>query len=356
MESAYPLTVGAGVQDFEDLGYPGFESYLDTQQEEREIARVLWTPRWNTEERIGGSHFFEYKDAFLAFAEKYGGAGIQFTIRPPPLMFDNFVQKGQMTEQDVQDYKAQLAARGIKLDEGRSAAIGALRSADILLTDFSSLMMHFFLLDHPMVYCPCSSELMDDFKKAIEGSYVAENWAQAEDCLIQLLRGEDPAAQRRREIVEVFRAKHTGAARRIAERLKRDYADSLYPTAIYLPEIERWIFEQKKNLVSLIAGWQEESLARFCEQEWYEGYLALLQMRVRNETLAWGEQQILSKLQEMCAAAECREHRSCLTLAMLLFADPLTLPVPLEIDLWPEGLYQDIQDVFCRQRHILGIG
>ena len=80
-----------------------------------------------------------------------------------------------------------------------------------------------------------------------------------------------------------------------------------------------------------------------------------MQLRVRNENLVWGEQQILAKLQEMYAAADCREHRACLTLAMLLFADPLMLPVPLEIDLWPEGLYADLREVFAEQRSELGL-
>ena len=79
-------------------------------------------------------------------------------------------------------------------------------------------------------------------------------------------------------------------------------------------------------------------------------------MRVHSENLVWGEQQILAKLQEMYAAADCREHRSCLTLAMLLYADPLTLSVPLEVDLFPEGLYADLREVFAEQRRALGIG
>ena len=343
MTDAYPMTVDAGVQHFEDLGYPGFEPYLETQNEGCAVRRVLWLPRWSTQERIGG------------FAEKYSGAGIQFVIRPHPLMFDNFVQNGQMTEQDVRDYRAQLTAHGIELDEGRYAAAEALRAADILLTDFSSLNMAFFLLNRPLIYCPLGGELTDDYKKMLVGSYIAENWDEAACHLEHLLRDEDPAAYRRREIVGEFRAKHAGAAQRIANRLKRDFADSLNPVEICLPEIDRWIFEQKKYLVSMIGRWQEGRLAHFCEQEWYEGYLALLQMRVRNENLVWGEQQILSKLQELYTSAEQRAHRSCLTLAMLLFADPLSLPVPLEIDLWPEGLYADIREVFCRQRSEFGI-
>ena len=356
MEAAYPLTVNAGVQHFVDIGYPGFEPYLNTPHEERVMRKVLWMPRWNTEERIGGSHFFAFKDAFLAFAEKYSRAGIQFVIRPHPLMFDNFVQKGQMTEQEVRDYKAQLEMCGVTLDEGLFAAEEALRAADILLTDFSSLNMPFFLLERPMIYCPNDSEPTDDYKQMLTGSYVARNWDEAVYHLEHLLRGDDPAAAQRRDIVAAFRRKHTGAAQRVVARIKADYADSLHPAEINLPEIDRWIFEQKKALVSEIGGWRPDLLSHFCQQEWYEGYLVLLQMRVHSENLVWGEQQILAKLQEMYAAAVHSEHRACLTLAMLLYADPLTLPVPLEVDLFPEGLYADLREVFAEQRRVLGIG
>ena len=190
----------------------------------------------------------------------------------------------------------------------------------------------------------------------LTGSYVARNWDEAVYHLEHLLRGDDPAAAQRRDIVAAFRKKHTGAAQRVVARIKADYADSLHPAEINLPEIDRWIFEQKKVLVSEIGGWRPDLLSHFCQQEWYEGYLVLLQMRVHSENLVWGEQQILAKLQEMYAAAVNSEHRACLTLAMLLYADPLTLPLPLEVDLFPEGLYADLREVFAEQRRALGIG
>ena len=74
-----------------------------------------------------------------------------------------------------------------------------------------------------------------------------------------------------------------------------------------------------------------------------------------SDHFVWGEQQILVKLKELYAKAVEREQRACLTLAMLLFADPLMLPVPLEIDLWPEGLYVDLREVFRVQRAELGL-
>ena len=96
-------------------------------------------------------------------------------------------------------------------------------------------------------------------------------------------------------------------------------------------------------------------LAHIRTQEWYEGYLALLPLRVRDENLQWGMREILSVLKTRYAEAETREQRSCLTLAMLLFADPLMLPVPIETDLWPDKLYDEIREVFHQRRREVGI-
>lgn len=355
LESTYPSTVAAGLQHFEDLGYPSFEPYLRQQSEEHSVRKILWMPRWTTDPMVGGSHFLDYKDRFVDFAVRHGSGQLKFAIRPHPFMFDNFIQRGDLTEREVTSYKARLKECGIELDDGGYTPFEALSRADILLTDFSSLNMPFFLLERPLVYCPNGAELTDDYGKMIEGSYVAEHWAQAEEHLEQLIYGEDPAADRRRVIVDAFRRKHLGAAKRIADRLKKDYADSLHPENVYLPDVERWIFDQKKAFVSLIGRGTEELLQNFCAQEWYPLYLALLPLRLQNENLVWGEEQILAKVQEMYEAAGERERRSRLVLAMLLFADPLTLPVPVETDLWPEGLYQNICEVFRQYRLDLGV-
>ena len=125
----------------------------------------------------------------MAFVEKYAGERVEFAIRPHPLMFDNFVQKEQMTEPEVTAYKEQLAARGIVLDEGRYPADEALYAADILLTDFSSLDMPSFLLERPLIYCPNDCEVSDDYRQMLAGSYVVESWDEAAYHLEHLLRG-----------------------------------------------------------------------------------------------------------------------------------------------------------------------
>ncbi|EKX96629.1 CDP-glycerol--poly(glycerophosphate) glycerophosphotransferase [Selenomonas sp. oral taxon 138] len=354
-EATNAYAVGAGLQHFETLGYPEYEAHLAYQGVPKQRRRILWTPRWTVEGAAGGSHFLAYKDLFAAFAERHGNEDFQFAIRPHPFMFDNFIQRGLMTVEEVRAYKNMLTDRGIELDEGKYELFDALTSTDILLTDFSSICMPFFLLNRPIVYCPYDPDLTEDYAAMTGSSYIAESWAQIEHHLEHLMRGEDPLAEYRTDTVAAFRTMHMGAAKRIVERLKKDHAASQYPAAIYLPEIEKWIFDQKKSAAAVIGGGNGELLQYFCAQEWYPLYLALLPLRVHNENLVWGEEQILAKLQEKYAAANDAQRRSCLVLAMLLFADPLTLSVPLEIDRWAEGLYQDIQAVFRQHRTQLGV-
>lgn len=355
MEATHPYTVATGLQHFEDLGYPAYEPYLKYRREQHTVRRVLWTPRWTTDPVVGGSHFLEYKDLFVDFAKKYRSDQLEFVIRPHPFMFDNFIQRGYMTESEVAMYKEKLNACGIILDDGACTPFEALSRADILLTDFSSLNMPFFLLERPMIYCPNGTEPTEDYKEMLRASYAAEDWAQVESLLELLIRGEDPAADLRRTIVAAFREKHLGAAKRIVDRLKADYADCLHPQQVYLPDVEKWIFDRKRELVSVIASGNKELLQNFCAQEWYALYLTLMPLRSHDENLVWGEEQILGKLLEMYEAAEEHGSRSCLVLAMLLFADPLTLPVPVEIELWHENLYLDIQEIFRQYRMERGV-
>jgi hypothetical protein len=355
MEAAHSYASAAGLQHFEALGYPAHETYLAYTARHKKKRRVLWTPRWEKDGPLGGSHFLAYKDSFVEFAARHRSDALEFAVRPHPLMFDHLIVQGSMTEEEVQGYKSILADYGVELDEGQYTLFDALTSADILLTDFSSINMNFFLLDRPLIYCPHDPDLTEDYAKMAEASYTADTWDEAAHWLERLISGEDPLAPRRRELVHEFRAIHIGAAKRIVQRLKQDYADSAAPKNLILPELEQWIFSQKKDFVPLLLHEPSDMLAHIRTQEWYEGYLALLPLRVRDENLQWGMHEILSVLKTRYAEAKTREQRSCVVLAMLLFADPLMLPVPIETDLWPDKLYDEIREVFHQRRREVGI-
>jgi hypothetical protein len=357
MDAGHPCAVHGGLQHFEALGYPAYERYLTyAGGAPPEQCRILWTPRWTTDAVIGGSHFFAYKDHFVEFAARYGSDTLRFGIRPHPLMFSHFIQQGMMTEEEVLRYKRSLAKHDIELDEEKYTLFEALTSTDILLTDFSSINMFFFLLDRPMIYCPQDAALTDDYTRMVESSYIADTWEQVETYLLHLIRGEDPLAEQRRHTVAKFHSLHVGAAARIVHRLKTDHAESTHREPIHLLEVDRWIFEQKKFFVPYLLNQPAGTFAYICEQSWYDNYLTLIPLQIHDKNLQWGLDEILSILQAQYHDSADREKQAYILLAMLLFADPLTLPMPLEIDLWPKELYWDIQEVFEKKRRAYGIG
>lgn len=335
LSDAYSLAVRVGVQHFEMLGYPGFQPYLSAGGGRNPIRRVLWTPRWSLDERIGGSHFFDYQDAFIEFAQQHQGSDLQFAVRPHPLMFSHFVRNGYMTEAEVADYKRRLKDSGIEFDEGEEPLFEALTRTDILLSDFSSIVMNFFLLDRPLIYCPTGHTLTEDYARMQACSYVAADWGQIERALTMLIAGEDPEAPQRRRFIEEMRLRHDGAAARIASYLKAEYQKERTP--IYSPEVETAIFERKKEVLSwLLHDMRGGALS-------WADYFAVMPLRLSNSALREEAEMILAQLVETRQTAGGEKLRGVISLAMLLFADPMALPIPIEVDTWPEELYADVK-------------
>lgn len=63
----------------------------------------MWTPRWTTNKKLGGSNFFVYYKLLLEYAEK--NDDVDLLCRPHPLMFDNFLKTGEMKIEEIDDYK-----------------------------------------------------------------------------------------------------------------------------------------------------------------------------------------------------------------------------------------------------------
>lgn len=337
LSDAYSLAVRVGVQHFEMLGYPEFQPYLSAGGGRNPIRRVLWTPRWSLDERIGGSHFFDYQDAFIEFAQQHQGSDLQFAVRPHPLMFSHFVRNGYMTEAEVADYKRRLKDSGIEFDEGEEPLFEALTRTDILLSDFSSIVMNFFLLDRPLIYCPTGHTLTEDYARMQACSYVAADWGQIERALAMLIAGEDPAAPQRRGFIEEMRLRHNGAAARIAARLKTDYSERI--VSVYSAPVEAAILVRKKELVSWLLRQASDQ-----SQSWGD-YLTLLPIRLHESELRREERDILRQLLELRQTEDGEKIRGYISLAMLLVADPLDMPAPLETDMWPSELTQDVRRV-----------
>lgn len=100
------------LQHFTFEGYPAFETALRANGK-CTYDKVLWTPRWTYDSNIGGSHFFEYLPGIEKFQSAEGGV----TIRPHPLMWENFIKTGRCSAEDMDIIKKRWKKLGIEEDK-----------------------------------------------------------------------------------------------------------------------------------------------------------------------------------------------------------------------------------------------
>lgn len=219
LNKRYKKNIAKGLQSFPKLGYPVLEKNL-TCNNEINGSRVLWTPRWSTEEFLGGSHFLEYKDDFITLKNDFKDCKLR--LRPHPLMFSNFLNKGIMTEMEIADYKDELMINNIELSDNFLIE-DDFKETDILLTDASSVVVEFFVTGKPIIYCPPNYELNKEFKIILEGLYIGESWEKIVKIICQLISGQDTLKKKREEIIKDNYSYVKGASKRIVEYIKNDY-------------------------------------------------------------------------------------------------------------------------------------
>ena len=187
--------------------------------------RAIWTPRWTTDEKLGGSNFFRYKDVLLSYADSHPDADI--LMRPHPMAFDNFVSTGQMTPEQVQDYIANCNGRSnTSLDRAKNYDATFWQSS-VLVSDVSAVIVEYFVTGKPIIFCPTEkrgSTYLSNFEKICSSCYIAKNQQELTDYLDQLRQGNDPLASKRQQVIrELFGENPTQAPEKIREDLLSDF-------------------------------------------------------------------------------------------------------------------------------------
>lgn len=215
----YSKQIKKGIKHIELIGYPEFEHYLRDEHAEKKTKQILWTPRWSYDDIVGGSHFIEYHSHIEELAKKY--PDVKVVIRPHPLMFDNFVRQGIMTEAEVASFKNRINDVGISLRLGGTLKEDLLET-DILITDFSSIMMMYCMTGKPMIYCNGSYDFTDEMNEMLKGVYVADNWENVEEYVDRLLCGDDKYQSMRKTIIENKLNMHKQASQNIVDWIVKD--------------------------------------------------------------------------------------------------------------------------------------
>ncbi|MBQ6105555.1 MAG: CDP-glycerol glycerophosphotransferase family protein [Lachnospiraceae bacterium] len=206
------------------IGYPIMERFQSRQKEEKSPwFSVLWTPRWQTSDEIGGSSFFDYKDLIGKVAEDENS--IRLIFRPHPLTFSNFVKTGEMTENEVGEYLSQFTGERKLYDRSGDYA-QTFENADVMLSDISSMIPEFYISKKPIIYCERGAQVLPVISRLLEGCYVSHSWEETEEYIRQLSNGKDPLKEKRSRICdEVFGKDLNSITVNVMELIVKDCMD-----------------------------------------------------------------------------------------------------------------------------------
>jgi glycosyltransferase involved in cell wall biosynthesis len=210
-------------------GFPRFDNLENYQNSESSIwnfkrdekkCRIIWTPRWSTSEN--DCNFFEYKDKFLEYADIHND--IDFIFRPHPQTFLEFVAQGEMSENEVSEYKAEYVKRKNTKIDFMKEYLEQFYSSDVLVTDVSTIIVEYFLTGKPIIYCH-KTDIFNDFsRKLSEGFYWAYNWADVEKYLGMIKSGNDPLKEKRMSLINSeYYIPANGTGNIIKDIIKQDF-------------------------------------------------------------------------------------------------------------------------------------
>jgi CDP-glycerol glycerophosphotransferase (TagB/SpsB family) len=97
-------------------------------------------------------------------------------------------------------------------------------TSDILISDFSSMMVEYFATGKPIIYTHRTNLFNEYGIMLSEGLYWVQNIRELDETISMLLSGKDPLRKRREELMNVlFFMPEGGAGRLIKEHVQTDY-------------------------------------------------------------------------------------------------------------------------------------
>lgn len=202
--------------NFYNYGFPRFD-LLNNINESCEYKTFLWIPRWSLDS-VGNdkTSFFEYVQKLLKCFESM--PHISLIIRPHPGMFKNFIKRGAMTLEDVNEFKNNIEAMpNVCLDE-EADYIPSFQMADVLIADYSSLDVEFAVTGKPIIYCGDISQFNEDTKSLADNFYIVSAWDELSKIIEMLIEKRDPKMHSRINAANEFKHSIDG---KIGEHIMR---------------------------------------------------------------------------------------------------------------------------------------
>lgn len=97
-------------------------------------------------------------------------------------------------------------------------------NTDILITDFSSIIIEFFITGRPVIYCADTNLKFEKvYRDIIKGFYIAHKWEDVEKYVSNLLKGIDPLKERRKSIIQDIMRENQHTTESIIDYIYNDY-------------------------------------------------------------------------------------------------------------------------------------
>lgn len=225
------LTHLCGLQKTKFFGMPALGYFFNRKSKaskswmfSKNNFRVIWTPRWTTNKALGGSNFFEYKDKILSFFENH--KNVDLLIRPHPLMFLNFLETGELTTKDYNDFIDKVNSMPNVDIDSEKEYVDTFHNSNILISDYSSVITEYLMTGKPVIYCKNNMilELTDDGTKFINMCYCAENSSDLFAYLQCLIDGIDEMKEvREAKVEEIGSGIISTSTKNIIKELVDDY-------------------------------------------------------------------------------------------------------------------------------------
>lgn len=184
-------------------GFPrfyGMSKYKNNSSEiwnKNKLFRILWNTRWSTNE--GNCNFFKYKNNFYEYCRN--NKDIDFVYRPHPQAFQEWDATGEFSKRDQDVLREQYrSVNNMHIDESNSY-YDLMYSSDILISDYSSIILDYLITGKPIIYCECENcKMIGNMDHIISALYVVHNWKELEEMIEKLKAGDDPLEINRNKI------------------------------------------------------------------------------------------------------------------------------------------------------------
>lgn len=193
-----------GDLDIYNLGFPRYDLLDEVVDETSQYKRFLWIPRYSLDS-VGNdaTSFFRYRNELIQIFK--ANPDRELLIRPHPLMFDEFIKKGAMSEEEVDSFISEIKAiPNVSLDNEMDY-MRSFKWSDSMIADHSSLNFEYFAMGKPIIYC--SNDVNTSLGDMSIGVYDGTDWNYLKRNLEDLWDGKDNLKKTRTKLAHIYNKK-----------------------------------------------------------------------------------------------------------------------------------------------------